>query len=554
MNAFTLSPDLGRSRPSAGMAIWLWSMLLNAAWVGFVFASMSNADLYVYFNSDTLYLPSIFRDVFVDQSGFAGWHLNAAPNFFPDMLSYFVVNALVSDFKLAMGVYSLGQYLVLLLLMGLVLRQIGPRIPWSYPATGNLMMLSFLLVSAPTGDFVFTFYVLSISYHLGPFLMTLGALILTLRYLREAKNRDLWWISLIVLLGVFSSRFFIVMFALPSLALIPLMLERACRKRILRFYLVLALGVLAGITAFNLLKSSGVIHIIPTTGKIFRFDNMGGSLQVMTAQHLGYIRAGGFRSLILLLSAASFLVTAGIAVHYLKKLAGRQGLRRTRSAEAFYVFFFCLFFLIVLFTPIVNGSYVGPAIMRYNVHVLYLGMFNLAFLMHYFLRNSRAGHVFNLPAGAALLLLTALTIRHPLQQEVGQGLKKFAQYYPDYVECTDRLAMEQGFRYGVGEYWYAKKITMFSKAGVRVYTVHHDMAIWYHVMNRNWYHAGGRGRHADPEFRFVIANNLDEVAILKQLGPPLNSYQCLEYFRVYEYPRFAFDDPSTRRPSFVPDP
>ena len=174
---------------ASGKPVWFLTLLINLVWLLAVFASLNESQIYTYFNSDTLYLPSIFRDLFYDRSGFRGWHLNAAPNFFPDMLVYFLFNALAGDFKLAMVIFSICQYMFLLLLLNYLLRQLATEISWYQLSAANLIMLVLFFVTVFSGDFVFTFYILSISYHLGPFIMTLLCLAFTVNFLKGGGNK-----------------------------------------------------------------------------------------------------------------------------------------------------------------------------------------------------------------------------------------------------------------------------------------------------------------------------------------------------------------------------
>ncbi len=531
--------------------MWGLSLLLNAAWVVLVFASLDDQALFAYFNSDTLYLPSIFRDLFVDGSGFRGWNLNAAPNFFPDMVSYFAVNALISDFRLAMGVFSLLQYLVLLCFMGWVLRLASQNLGWWHLAASNLCMLLFLFVTTYSGDFVFTFYILSISYHLGPFLMSLFVLVLTFRYLRNGQTSCLIYIAILSFVAVISNRFFIVMFILPLVGFLPFVVRQDSRRRVIKlFSLVAGTGAL-GILVFNLVKTLNYFHVISTGWKMFQFSQMGSSWQTMRDQHLGYLQAVDFRSLILVLSLLSFGCMFVLGVSYFLKILRNIPFRPAERTQASYTLYFCLFFMVVLFTPVINGSYVGPAILRYNIHVFYLAVFNLGFIASFVCSNPARQKIFKSLVGAAMVLCIAFGVHFMATKGVGKGLDRFINHYPNAARCLDQLAEAQGFQYGISAYWQAKQITMFSKKGVRVYHVYHDTAIWYHVTNQNWYYQGGKGVHADPEFRFVVLNGLEEEAVLKELGPPAQIHQCPGSLKVYEYPPFEFADPRSRRPSIV---
>lgn len=528
--------------------IWNLSFLLNIIWIIFIFFSLSEKQLYVYFNSDTLYLPSLFKDLFIDRTGISGWDLNAAPNFFPDMFFYFVINSIFSDFKTAMLVFSVCQYSVLLYLLNLVFKEVNPKVSWNHLALSNLLMLFFFYVTSIANDFSFTFYLLSISYHIGPFIMALLCFLYLLRYFKSENNSYLYAIFLLGFFAVFSNRLFIVMFVLPSLTVLVFLFNSNHKKKILKFLITLISFTALGVLGLIIVKNSGIIHLAGTGEKIFNFSNISGAFKIMASQHFKYVYLLDFRGIIVLLSLSSFVITSYIAITYLNKIFGKKS-RNYNWIKAFYVFFFCAFFIIVLFMPVINGSYLGIAVLRYNIHVFYLAMFNWAFIVSYFIKNKkRVGHVVFKFAFIIFLSITLIyTILFPLRSNVKFTNSEFYNYYPEYIECADNLAEKNNLKYGVAEYWLAKKITMFSKQDLRVYTVFSDMKIWYHVMNRNWYYKRGKGKHGHPEFTFVIPNSLNKKSIIEHLGEPEQILDCSGTFKIWQYPEFEFD-PDTRRP------
>ena len=44
----------------------------------------------VFFNSDTLTLPSVYRSLFVDNYPLKGWHFNSSPNFSSETSSFLI--------------------------------------------------------------------------------------------------------------------------------------------------------------------------------------------------------------------------------------------------------------------------------------------------------------------------------------------------------------------------------------------------------------------------------------------------------------------------------
>jgi hypothetical protein len=533
-----------------GKVTWIISLAVNLAWVLIVFSSLGPHQLPVWFNSDTLYLPSLYRDLFVDNSGLRGWHLNGAPNFFPDMPLFFLFNLVAGDFRLAMLIFSISQYMALILLLNLLLKAVARDISWHLPAIANFLMLVILFVTVFTGDFVFTFYILSVGYHLGAFIMTILCLLFTLGYLRTGEKRYLILLMVFGFIAVLSNRIFIVMFVIPSvIVMLFFMALRDYRRMIKRFLSTVILFSAAGIIAFHLLSISRFIYFPAIEWKVFNFGNIWGSLDVMAGQHFRYLYLMDFRGITVLLSLVSFILMSIIAIILVRDVFRAK--QKEMPVEAFYACFSTVFFIVVLFMPVINGSYVSWAMLRYNTFVFYLALFNYAFILH--IVSSRAHAVKPVLTWMAVgisVLATLFTLHRAVQTDFGTGLSAMLGHYPGYVECIDEFAGNSGFQYGISDYWYAKTTTMFSRQGVRLYTVYRDMGVWAHGSNRNWYYKNGKGAHGNPEFRFVLMDSLHTSAVGSSLGEPLRVFNCEQGLTIYVYPEFLFD--RTTRRSYFP--
>ncbi|MBS4059363.1 MAG: hypothetical protein KG029_03090 [Bacteroidetes bacterium] len=477
--------------------------------------------------------------------------MNAAPNFFPDMLLYFVFNAVFQDFRLAMLLFSAFQYSLLLYLLNLVLKEISKNVTWNILAVGNLMMLSVFFVTSVTGDFSFTFYIISISYHLGPFIMAIACLLILMKYMKTGRNKYLFIMLALGFLGVFSNRLFIVMFVFPSASLVLFWKSIELRPILIKSILTIITFTISGIIAFKILKGLGIVNVASTDWKMFYFSNISSSFKIMFSQHLRYIYLMDFRGIIVILSTISFFIILRIAIKYFLRVCIRQE-KDFNLPKVFFSFFFVAFFLIVLFMPVINGSYVGWAILRYNVYVFYFALFSYTFIIYYYInKNKHYGkRIFIYFFLVFFGVIDTYTIFYSTKHSIREGHSEYFNYYPEYVECADKISKEHNLQYGVAEYWLAKKISMFSKNDLRVYTVHSNAAIWYHVMNKNWYYKTGKGKYGNPEFKFVISNSLNHDSIRKHMGEPINIFDCSGTLKVWEYPEFQFDK-STRRPSLL---
>ncbi len=105
---------LPRSGPGIILPV---AFMINILLCIILFATIREDQIPVYFNSDTLYVPSIYHDLFIDGNSFAGWHLNGAPNIFPDMIMYFIIQIFFNSFIPAMLTYSFLEFILLMLLL-----------------------------------------------------------------------------------------------------------------------------------------------------------------------------------------------------------------------------------------------------------------------------------------------------------------------------------------------------------------------------------------------------------------------------------------------------
>ncbi len=525
------------------------SILINIILAVIIFATINEKQIYTYFNSDTLYLPSIYKDLFIDESGFAGWHLNGAPNFLPDMLLFFIVRSFFNHFIPACLIFSLVQLTIILLLLSGLYKVIFKSINYIHLSFAVLLMTLFLLVSLVNNDFVYTFYLLSISYHLGAFIMFLISFILLFRYLKYGKNIHLIILFIVSILSVINDRLYIVMFSFPIFALIfVFLIHIENKKRYIKVLVANSASILIGLFLFRMLKLSGYIHIIGLSWKVFNFNNIIPALKIFLEQHTNYIMELDFRGIIDILFLLSF------AIHlYLLIKNGIFAIKKKKfnELEFIYLLIFIPVLFIVLVTPIINGNYVSWALLRYNIYSLYLGMFSYAYLI-YKLYEAKRFSVNYLIVFIVLIMFveSVFIIKKVSNNNLSKGLNNFMTYYPESVKCIDQLSKQENIKFGVAEYWKAKYITMFSREDVRVYTVLDNLSIWYHVMNENWYFQNKKGKFGNPEFNFIISNKINRDKIIEHLGNPEDTITCVDNIEILKYSQFQFDK-KTRKPSII---
>lgn len=529
---------------------WILSLLLIVLFSLLVFATLTPQQVSVYINSDTLYLPSIFRDIFIDSSGLKGWNLNAAPNFFPDFLIYSAINLVFPDFRLAGLIFSILQVLTIALLFNAILKTLSKDIGYAHLTVTNLLLLLFPLSALISGDFVFTFYIYSISYHTGAFIMAMVSLLFTLRALQMQGKWNVQLLAVFVFLGAFNDKLFIPAFVFPLVAVIPYLFDNE-KRSIARQLLITTISSTAiSIVAFLVIKRLGFISIISTDWKMFNFSNIIPSFNVMFTQYANYIKNGSVSGVVIILTLFVFIVLSAYLVPILRQIyRGIKGGSRIRlSIQDAFALFAWFFIPIVVFTPVINGSYFSPAILRFNIHAYYFGILLVGFLLFLFWGSGKG---FAMLSALSVIISLVLLASVYSKRRIDINFDTLLKYYPERVASIDSFASETRSYYGIATYWNAKLPSMLSTEGVRIYHVFPDLKIWYHVTNRNWYYKEGKGVHANPKFRMIVMNGFDSTKVVQTLGQPLEIQKYPESdTEVWLMNEFEFD-PATRSPRTI---
>jgi hypothetical protein len=480
--------------------IYIFSVLSNITLIVLVLASLDPAGLDVYFNSDTLYLPSIYKDLFIDKVGISGWHLNPAPNFFPDMILYFLIRSLSGDFLVASFIFSIVQFLGFTCLIYFLNTNVYGK--------PNLVSLFFvhmflnlvLLVSLLDNDVPYTAYILLNSYHMGAFIMALLGYVLVFRYLRASKSRTLIWIAVIVFLGVLSDKLFVVLYVMPVLMWTLLFWKSTfIKKHVFKVLVVSTIPVVFSLVILNLLSQFSCFKI-GTPHRMLDFANIPEAMKIFYRQTSTYITDLNFKTLVLIITIMAFLVSFIRVIKWMREK--KWSPEKDGRNEQILIFSFLTVFFIpfVLLAPVINGNYTGWDSLRYNIYAYLWGLIALGF----FIGNvpSRFIHTGQIGLFLIMGLLPALVSIRALRTG-SSGLSKFFSYYPERVEVIDSLARKKGLAYGLANYWDAKLVTMLSRENVRVYAVFDDLTPYFHVANENWYY-GGKGGSRNLNFTFIL--------------------------------------------------
>lgn len=464
-----------------------------------------------FINSDTLYQPSFYQDLIVDGNSIKTWELNPAPNFFPDSILYFTLMGLTHSITWSSFLFFLIQTSLIIILFTLILRAIQLKDYWFKISIISIpILLLFPMVSIFNDDFLFYFYFISNSYHTGSFVTSLLLTFLIIKYLshlevkRKINISQLVLICVILILGVLSDRLLISSFAVPVILSLLFTGELNYKKRIIpviSLIMTVLIGTSLGeVIRFTLIKS-GLLSI-EEPQSFMNFDNIYNSFSIYINQISEYLLEFNFKSLIILISLINLILLI-ISVF-----------REFRSAESKTNYFFKVFLLTsslsLIFAPILGGNYTGPDTIRYNYHVFILLLMSSAF----FINIPQKVKVHSLKISFGLLAsCMALFVFF-------WGEYSFVNYfnlYPKKAQAADQFSRETGLRYGTGDYWDAKLITMFSREGVVILPTFYNTVPHFHANNKSWFFRKMSDKEEIATFHFSLIDFEEREVQLRNL-------------------------------------
>jgi hypothetical protein len=188
------------------------SLILILVW----YASLGEGYFSGMFGSDALYLPSIYEDIFVDGNSLQGWTFNPAPNFLPDMLLFFILNGITSDFIMATFLFSIIQYFAIIALFYAIFRKIS-TISSHFFSLSIYLFSFFLLYFLVDNDFYYSVLILYNSYHNGMFVMALISIFLTIYFFKKESWTTLSFIFILSAISLPNDRLFIFAYIFPMI-------------------------------------------------------------------------------------------------------------------------------------------------------------------------------------------------------------------------------------------------------------------------------------------------------------------------------------------------
>jgi hypothetical protein len=469
------------------------------------------------FNSNQLFLPYFYQDIFIRHSPLSEWTFSSVPFFFPDGLIYFVIISFIHHLKVAV----LLSNATLLIFYYLLIVSIGTYLCGK--ESKNLFRLSVLLcIVLGCNHLRMQEVMLPLwSSHFGStIIIFLLSLLLILKLLKATSFSKRWLYSAllfpIVFITTFSDPFFFVLIVSAAFAgLLALNLHKKINTKIafLLFTGVFLFGVLGflsnsydwlnlHITSFFNLKVKVAPNIttfhlylkpFQVVNKIFTLYYAYNPIVLMFSFGLIII---GLRYLIrgtATLNELTFFIIVSISFCLLSTI-------------------FCTLFIDkdVMLSRSLSLRHFQPFILlpTFLCLPIFLSQWKalLAFINHYYFY-------------VIVLIIGSLVLFQPVQSP-----KEMLNIYPPVTQCLDHYAKEGNLfnRHGVAAYWDVRANNILSKENIHMSAVTH-LKKSYHWMSTDH-------DYKNKEFHFVLVrkNTFPADSIIKTWGKPDTILQCTQ--------------------------
>lgn len=196
------------------------TLLVLSSLIFFTLAYYTHStNLFYFFNSDSLYIPALYNDLFREGGSFWDWFLTPAPYFFPDMFLYAIAAVFHNSHYDAIATFGTLQILSTLVLSFFIFKNFFKN-TFSLLLCALLSILIVPLVIQNLGAFK---YLSFSAFHYGATLSALLCILISLWFLRLSSQKNnkakkyflLLMISIVAGISISSDKLFLLIFCLP---------------------------------------------------------------------------------------------------------------------------------------------------------------------------------------------------------------------------------------------------------------------------------------------------------------------------------------------------
>lgn len=496
-------------------------------------------NLYIYTNSDLLYIPSLVKDFWEGFYDWRLWVLTPAPYIFPDIIIFLLISYFTSNLYLSFFIYGLvfALSLIYTVVSLIQMNQAHVSTIGIYKAAIYYFTLFFsILAFFPDDIGLFLFP----SYHTSSILLSLFLYVILLK----ARTRIRIFLFIIIsTLVVLSDKQILYTFYFPFL-IASFSLKSKINNKIhwkCLFYfltsLVFSSLILKLLSFFEIFQ----IPSIPIMGElkknILQMKVIANTKHILPELQLFFYDYFS-RKFILFLT---FLISLGLNIYYsIEKFESRID-----------ICLFSRFVLLTYFFSILSQMFFGVwGGFRYLWALFFFPCFSIFYYAWNYQNRILTNQSLNAVKGGQRLyvlegmdknrffgfhyiisfLLICMTCFFLFQKEYIKI--EYNNPYPPFVSCLDSLKAKYNLRSGISDYWNAKHIRYLSHKGLIVNQVFVDFEKYSWIHNRDWYNKDKEGKAIF--YNFVIPERLDTTRIQKKIEAQKIIEQC-EGKEIYIY-------------------
>lgn len=475
----------------------------------------------LFLNSDTMYLPSIYRDLITDHGAFEKWSFNAAPNLYPDFLIFSGLMSVLNDTISTTIAFGILQYLLFVFLTGNIVHSAIKPLSIDQKALGIIITSLPFLALIFNHDMEFAFQLLSNAYHLGASISTLIAIRIFIQIFN--KNQWWWWPLFLIhaTLAGTNDKLFWIQCLVPFFGLGILLIF----QKKFRIVIPLFLAIIAAFIMANMYINYHKEPAYPTIERAFR-EYAFSYTKESAIQFFNDIKMVfgllHMKTVFFFVSLLFGLISIFIIL--------KEKLKIQKSATVIYFLISTSTFLTVA-APILNGNYTGYEHNRYFIGALLISFLVCVFVIVLKLKTEKIIRVVSVLSASVIISCFIINFSH---------FKEKIYLYPSFAREVDILIEKHGLKQGVSTYWNAKSHEYLCKNDIRIVAVFPDVFPYLHANSRAWYF------NENQNFNFVIIDNDEHLQQLQNIFP--NGTQVVQEgnTRILLTPSFTFDSLSAQ--------
>jgi hypothetical protein len=471
----------------------------------------------IYFcNSDTMYLPSIYRDLVLENGDFHQWSFNASPNLYPDFLIFSGLMSVLNDTVTTIIFFGIFQYLLFVFLTGNIVHTAVKTLSLDQKALGILLAGVPFLAVVVNDDVEFVFQLLSNSFHLGASLSTLIAIRIFIQIFN--KNQWWWWLPFLVhaTLAGTNDKLFWIQCLIPLFGIATLLIfQKKIKIAIPLFVTIIAAFIMA-----NMYINYHKEPAYPTIERAFR------EFAFSYTKDSAVQFWKDFKMMFNLFNVKSAFYIVAIGFMLISVLLILKNKLQIQKSNHLILFFFASSTFLSIIAPILNGSYMSHQHNRYFIGALLLSFLICSFILISKLNADKFTRVFSTTISVIAIGFFALNF---------SSFNEKMNLYPTFAKEVDTLIEKHQLKQGASTYWNSKSHEYLCKNDIRIVAVFPDVFPYLHANSRAWYF------DEKDYFNFVMIDSDEHLKQLQSIFPSGTQVVQEGDTRILLTPRFRFD-------------